>query len=59
MAFHHQRGDWKMEVLPDGHAVCRFRGNGSADVAGTSNVVTGSWVEITCARSTARGQEAL
>lgn len=45
-------GDWKMEVLSNGRAFCHFRGTRSVNVTGTSNVVTGSWVRITCSKST-------
>ena len=48
-------GDWKIEVLGNGHAYCHFRGSsGSVNLNGTSSVVTGSWHSIVCS-STSTG----
>ena len=45
-------GDWKIEVLRNGHAFCHFRGSsGSVSLTGTSNVVTGGWHSIACSTS--------
>ena len=48
-------GDWKIEVLGNGHAFCHFRGSsGSINLNGTSSVVTGGWHSIACS-STSTG----
>ena len=44
-------GDWKIEVLRNGHAYCHFRGSGSVNLEGNSSVVTGSWHSIACSTS--------
>jgi hypothetical protein len=45
-------GDWKLEVLQNGHAFCHMRGSRSVDIEGTTNVVSGSWRKLSCTTNT-------
>jgi hypothetical protein len=48
-------GDWKVEVLGNGHVFCHFRGSsGSVNLTGSSNIVNGAWHSIVCS-STSTG----
>ena len=46
-------GDWKMEVEPNGNALCHFRGSAaSIDLIGWTDVVNSAWHRLECRYTT-------